>query len=201
MPEYWNHNTAFHPELVAAVPGPAARVLDIGCGDGLLLQKLATRAGYVVGIDPDEAAVDSARVRLAVTPGGAVVHGDFLDTEFDGERFDLITCVAALHHMPLTRALERMKGLLAPSGKLHIVGLAANKTPADYLAAAAMSIPVMVMSRIRRQSDYPGMVVAEPGESIAEIHAAASAILPGCLLRRRFHFRYSLTWTKPLVPR
>ncbi|WP_067852242.1 class I SAM-dependent methyltransferase [Nocardia shimofusensis] len=199
MSEYWNHNTAFHPELVAAVPGPGARVLDIGCGDGLLLQRLSARAGSVVGIDPDEAAVVSARSRLAKTPGAEVLHGDFLRTEFGESPFDLITCVAALHHMPLAPALERMEELLTPGGKLHIVGLSENKTIADHLAAAAMSVPVMVVSRIRRQSAYPGMVIAEPKESIDEIRTTASAILPGHRLRRRFHFRYSLTWTKPLV--
>ncbi|MBF6356410.1 class I SAM-dependent methyltransferase [Nocardia higoensis] len=200
MSAYWNHNTAFHPELVAAVPGPAARVLDIGCGDGLLLHRLSARAGSVVGIDPDEAAVISARSRLAKTPRAEVVHGDFLDTAFDGPPFDLITCVAALHHMPLAPALERMRELLGTGGTLHIVGLSENKTIADHLTAAAMSVPVMVVSRIRRESAYPGMVIAEPKESIDEIRSTASAILPGHRLRRRFHFRYTLTWRKPSVP-
>ncbi|MDT9727179.1 SAM-dependent methyltransferase, partial [Xylanibacillus composti] len=41
MKEYWNHNTAFHDELVAETKMRGGSVLDIGCGDGLLLQRLA----------------------------------------------------------------------------------------------------------------------------------------------------------------
>jgi 2-polyprenyl-3-methyl-5-hydroxy-6-metoxy-1,4-benzoquinol methylase len=36
MQSYWNHNTAFHDELVADAKVRGGRVLDIGCGDGLL---------------------------------------------------------------------------------------------------------------------------------------------------------------------
>jgi len=201
MSDYWNHNTAFHPELVAAVAGSSCRVLDIGCGDGLLIERLAASAEYVVGIDPDQAAVARAQQRLATTPNARVVHGGFLDpAALDSAPFDLITCVAALHHMPLAPALERMKDLLAPGGMLHIVGLAENKTAADYLTAAAMAFPVFVISRLRRQSAYPGMTTAEPRESIGEIRDTAATILPGHRLRRRFHFRYTLTWTKPAMP-
>ena len=197
MSEYWNHNTAFHPELVAAVPGPAARVLDIGCGDGLLLHKLSARAGHVAGVDSDEAAVAAARARLVAARNVEVRHSPFLAAEFGDGSFDLITCVATLHHMPLAPALERMRTLLAPGGQLRIVGLAENRTAIDYLAAAAMVLPVRLVGRIRRRSDYPGMVIAEPKESIGEIRAIASEVLPGHRLRRRAYYRYTLVWAKP----
>jgi len=107
MRDPWNHNTAYHPELLAAIAGPKGRVLDVGCGDGLLLQKLAMVAGHVTGIDPDASAVSRARARNAGTPHSRVIVGDLLDSsELDGQRFDLITCVAALHHMPLDAALN-----------------------------------------------------------------------------------------------
>ncbi len=51
--KYWNHNTAFHDELVKDAKIRGGRVLDIGCGDGLLLQRLAPFAQHVIGIDPD----------------------------------------------------------------------------------------------------------------------------------------------------
>jgi 2-polyprenyl-3-methyl-5-hydroxy-6-metoxy-1,4-benzoquinol methylase len=57
MQSYWNHNTAFHDELVADAKVRGGRVLDIGCGDGLLLQRLAPFAKQVVGIDPDAKAI------------------------------------------------------------------------------------------------------------------------------------------------
>ncbi|GAB03697.1 methyltransferase domain-containing protein [Gordonia amarae] len=66
--DYWNHNTAYHTELVASVASDATRVLDIGCGDGLLLQKLASTSRHITGIDPDAAALTSARERLSDHP-------------------------------------------------------------------------------------------------------------------------------------
>ncbi|MFV0407912.1 MAG: hypothetical protein ACK5LN_14010 [Propioniciclava sp.] len=47
MVDYWNHNTTYHAELLAAAPSSGGDVLDIGCGDGLFVKKLA-----VVGLQP-----------------------------------------------------------------------------------------------------------------------------------------------------
>lgn len=109
MDDYWNHNTAFHPELVAAASSRSCRVLDVGCGDGLLLQKLRASTDHVTGIDPDQAALERARARFADPSEADIVLGDLLSApELDERRFDLITCVAALHHLPLVPALDRM---------------------------------------------------------------------------------------------
>ncbi len=92
LTDYWNHNTAFHPEVLAAVPARGIDVLDIGCGDGILLQKLAPGAGRVTGIDLDASAISQAQKRLAGRPNSRAVVGDFLTAaEHDGQRFDLIT--------------------------------------------------------------------------------------------------------------
>ncbi|UVT25507.1 class I SAM-dependent methyltransferase [Rhodococcus pyridinivorans] len=138
MAEYWNHNTAYHSELLEAVPHRASRILDVGCGDGLLLQKFATKAASVTGIDPDPSAVARARARVSDTPHAHIIAGDVLTApELDGRHFDLITCVATLHHMPLVTALERLRELLTPGGRLRIVGLSANKTVSDWIVSGS----------------------------------------------------------------
>lgn len=196
--DYWNHNTAYHPELLAGVPAGDSEVLDVGCGDGLLLQKLAARAGRVTGIDPDPSAISLARTRLTDIPNAQVILGDFLTVpELDGQSFDLITCVATIHHMPLGPALERMKTLLRPGGRLHIVGLAANEGVLDWSISGILVLPVRLMSRLHGESGYAGMTSARPRESLADIRRVAGALLPGSRIRRRFYYRYALTWTKP----
>lgn len=198
MIDYWNHNTAYHREVLAAVPHRDSRVLDVGCGDGLLLQKLATKAAAVTGIDPDASAVSRARARIVTTANAHVFEGDVLtSSELDGKRFDLITCVATLHHMPLTAALERMRELLAPGGRLRVVGLSANKTVVDWIISGALVLPIRVMSKIHNESDYPGMATEQPQESLADIRRTAAMVLPGSRIRRRFYYRYTLDWTKP----
>jgi ubiquinone/menaquinone biosynthesis C-methylase UbiE len=198
MTDYWNHNTAYHPELLAAVPRPNGRVLDVGCGDGLLLKKLSTIAEHVTGIDPDESAVTTARARLAKTSNARIILGDVLESsELDGQQFGLITCVATLHHMPLAPALERMRELLAPGGELRVVGLSTNKTAGDWILSGLLLLPIRLMSKLRKESGYPGMTTAQPHESLSEIRRTATAVLPASRVRRRFYYRYTLAWSKP----
>lgn len=196
----WNHNSAYHPELLRAASEHGGRALDVGCGDGLLMSKLAATTGSVVGIDADERAVSRAVRRLAGTSNTEVLLGDFLDADQLADRsFDIITCVATLHHMPLVPALDRMQALLNPGGRLIVIGLSANTNAGDWLIAGAQVVPVRVLSMLHRESTYEGMTTTRPRESLAEIRATAPHILPGCRVRRRFWYRYSLTWTKPTV--
>lgn len=54
MSDYWNHNTAYHGWILCTAQRDDVRdVLDVGCGDGLLLQRLAPHVTTAVGIEPD----------------------------------------------------------------------------------------------------------------------------------------------------
>src|SRR5205807_1475151 len=103
---------------------------DVGCGEGMLARRMARLVPQVVGIDPDEASIGLARRQ---DPGGEIefICGDFLDQPFPPASFNMITSVAALHHMDASAALERMDQLLSPGGRLAIVGLARDRLPAD----------------------------------------------------------------------
>jgi 2-polyprenyl-3-methyl-5-hydroxy-6-metoxy-1,4-benzoquinol methylase len=197
MVDYWNHNIAFHAELLNAVPR-YGDVLDVGCGDGLLVEKLSAKSTRVIGLDPDPHAINRAQRRLANTPNSQVVLGSFLTApELEGRSFDLITCVATLHHMPLVAALEQMNAKLKPGGRLFIVGLSANKTAWDWIVSGVQVLPIRLLSTLRGESGYPGMTVARPSESLTEIRRISRTVLPGRRVRRRFWYRYTLIWTKP----
>lgn len=104
-------------------PGGAA--LDVGCGDGALLELLAEVCERVVGVESDPSAAQAAARRISGK--GRVIYGDFMDARmFEAERFDTVTCVACLHHMPLEAALSHMAELLGPGGRLLVIGLYAN---------------------------------------------------------------------------
>jgi SAM-dependent methyltransferase len=66
-------------------------------------------------------------------PGGKIglIRGDFRAHPFAPATFSMITSVAALHHMDARATLDRMSQLLAPGGRLAIVGLARSRLPAD----------------------------------------------------------------------
>lgn len=194
----WNHNSAYYPELVSDAALRGGFALDVGCGDGTLLELLAGVCEHVVGVEADPAAARTAAGRVAGS--GTVVCGDFMATQdFAPESFDTITCVACLHHMPLETALVRMAELLRPGGRLLVVGLSANRTVADWLLSALMVVPARVSGWLHHEGTYQGMRVARPRESLGEIRAVAGERLPGALVRRRLYWRYSLEWTKPFT--
>ncbi|WP_019549333.1 class I SAM-dependent methyltransferase [Streptomyces sulphureus] len=199
---YWNHNAAYHPELCAIAAEQGGRVLDIGCGDGLLMERLSPHVREVVGVDADPCALEVARERLSEVPNCQVVQGDFLEATESGDApwqpgFDTVLCVASLHHMPLRPALRRAAGLLAPGGRLCVVGLAARRSPLDVLVAALSVLPIRFMGLVHREARDVGVVVAEPYESLDEIRRTAAELLPGSRVRRRLYYRYSLNWAKP----
>lgn len=150
METYWNHNSAFHEELVANAKARGGQVLDIGCGEGLLLQRLAPIAHQVVGIEPDPAALARAQKRLSSTPNATLINEDFLAMPVPSseERYSTVTCVATLHHMELRAALSKMRQVLAPGGQLLVVGLAANKSIMDFVVSGLLVLPIRVMDRL-----------------------------------------------------
>jgi SAM-dependent methyltransferase len=92
-----------------AAVSPAARVLDVGCGAGLLLRDLAG-AGFtnLTGVDPFIAA------DIDLSPAGRIRKGTLAD--ISGE-FDLIMLHHSLEHIPEQRAtLARIFERLAPGG-------------------------------------------------------------------------------------
>jgi len=195
---YWNHNVAFHQELVEDAARRGGRVLDIGCGEGLLLEKLAACVGEVVGIDPDEGAVLRARKRLISVENASVIAGDFMGMPVPREedKFQTITCVATLHHMELEAALRHVSSFLAPGGKLLVVGLAADKSAADLLFAGLVIIPIRIMDKAHGGVQEIDVRIAEPRETLSEIRRVAQRVLTGAKIRRRFYYRYTLSWVK-----
>lgn len=195
---FWNHNTHYHRLVPRVAPPPWHRVLDVGCGEGLLTRRLAPGAsGEVVGVDVSleqvrraEAAADSPRLRY--------VAGDVLAADL-GAPFDLVTCIATLHHLPLRAGLERLRALTAPGGTLVVVGLANPSSPGD-LAMGALGLPVSRWARRRRGGWDAGVPLADPTTTLGEIRAAARDLLPGARIRRHVYWRYSLVWSAAAPP-
>ena len=197
--DYWNHNTAFHQEVVRDAGRRGGRALDVGCGEGLLCARLAGVCREVIGIDSDERALARARRRLERTPKARVLARDIMDPDLPVRlgAFETVTCVAVLHHLPLEEGLAALGALVAPGGRLIVIGLAADKSPWDWIVSGLSVLPIRVMSAWHRETRDIGVATTRARESLGEIRAAASRILPGARLRRRFYYRYSLVWDRP----
>ena len=205
----WNHNEHFHGWVLHNLPARRRAAVDVGCGTGVLAGKLAPHFAHVTGIDADEGMSSAARARLADDPRVSVMRSRF--DEFAGatgeSEVDLITMVAVLHHLDLGDTLARIPGLLAPGGRLLVVGLAKADSAADAVVDLISSAANPVMGVIKhprpaRHPDpatdgHPVMPIRDPATTLAEIAAAARASLPGATIRRRLWFRYTLRWDKP----
>ena len=92
----------------------ATRLLDIGCGEGQLARRLATRGVSVVGVDPT-----AGQLRAAVTRGGGVryVRGAAEALPFAGGTFDAAVICLTLEHLdPFEPAVHEVARILAPGG-------------------------------------------------------------------------------------
>lgn len=191
----WNHNTHFHSLAVRAV-SPGTTALDVGCGEGLLTRELrAAGAARVIGVDLAPEMVSQARERAALDPALEYRVADLLTMPVT-ERFDLVTCVATLHHVDLVAGLEHLRDLTAPGGRLVVVGLARSSGPRDVALALATLVVDPIVKAVRGYWEHPAPV-ADPEHSYAEIASTARRVLPGARFRRRLYYRYSLEWTAP----
>jgi SAM-dependent methyltransferase len=97
--EDYQANAAFVPALGSDVlallaPAPGERILDLGCGDGALTDRIRQAGADVLGLEPDPSMRAAAEAR-----GLAVMDGDGQALPFEGE-FDAVFTNAALHWMP-----------------------------------------------------------------------------------------------------
>lgn len=196
----WDHNAHYHEILLRHIPPGAKRALDIGCGCGRFAIRIAAQVPQVVAIDRDSQMIRAAR---AASPTAAVryVEADVMDAKLPVAGFDFVSCIAALHHMPLQPALERLASLVAPGGVLVVLGLYRLTTPFDYAYTSltgAIDLGIGVV-RHRTQPDTKGSgaSVVDPHESLREIRAATDAVLPGAKIRRHMYYRYSLVYSRP----
>lgn len=108
--------------------GPVGNVLDFGCGSGVLLPFLATRAQYVLAADIDMEPLSRMRGALALPES---VHTFDTSTTalstLPPHSFDLITALDVLEHVDdLPATLDTLLSLLKPGGKLIVSGPTEN---------------------------------------------------------------------------
>jgi ubiquinone/menaquinone biosynthesis C-methylase UbiE len=196
---YWNHNVHYQPVILRAVPPRCGPALDVGCGDGLLACLLAEHCTEVTGIDRDDRMIALARERApAQAHSGHVtfVAADFLAYPLADASFDFVCANTSLHHMDFAAALTAMARVLRPGGRLAVIGLASDGSPADFVASAA-GVPVNLFYRAVYHEGHSGAPIKTPDMTWGQVRATAKTLLPDVLYRRHLLWRYSLLWRKP----
>lgn len=112
------------------------RILDVGCGGGILCEALALRGANVTGIDMGEAPL--AVARLHSLESGVKINYRQSTAEDMAEdhpgQFDIVTCLEMLEHVPDPESVvSACAQLVKPGGHLYFSTI--NRNPKSYLFA------------------------------------------------------------------
>jgi len=143
---WWDPHSEFRPlhelnplrlDYIDQAAGLAGkRVLDVGCGGGILAEGMASRGARVTGIDLGEMPLRVAELHTLET--GVEVHYRRISAEALAAEapasFDLVTCMEMLEHVPDPGSIiAACAQLVKPGGEIFFSTL--NRNPKSYLLA------------------------------------------------------------------
>lgn len=153
---WWDPNSEFKPLhdinplrldwIDQAIGLAGKRILDVGCGGGLLSEGMAVRGANVTGIDLSEKPLGVARLHL-LESGQKVdyrkISVEHLADEMPGA-FDAVTCLEMLEHVPNpSSVINACARLVKPGGQVFLSTL--NRNPKSYLFAVVGAEYIMNM--------------------------------------------------------
>jgi SAM-dependent methyltransferase len=114
-------DAAFYHErrrlVVAFLEGVDGRLLDAGCGPGVMADVLLSRGFEYDGIDRSEAMIATARERYLDDPRPRFQVADIQDLPFDADSFDVVLALGVLEYISnLEQAMDEIVRVLRPHG-------------------------------------------------------------------------------------
>lgn len=121
-------------------------ILDVGCGGGRTIQKLArlASAGKVYGIDYSEGSVATSKATnaLAIEAGKVEIwHGSVSQLPYDESMFDVVTAFETIYYWPdLIKDMQQVLHVLKPGGTAAVVVESHKKSRFDTLERPVMRL-------------------------------------------------------------
>lgn len=138
------------------------RVLDVGCGGGILCEAMAKVGAQVTGIDAEREAIKIAKDHAQENQLAIEYHCTPIE-EFENKSFDAVTCMEMLEHVQNPAlVLEHCKRVLKPNGFLFLSTI--NRTIKAY--ASAIIAAEYILNILPKQThDYKKFL--KPSELVA----------------------------------
>jgi SAM-dependent methyltransferase len=165
---------------------------------------MAARGLRVTAIDLSPEMIGLARRRTPGALGVTYRAADFMDDARPLGRHDVVVAVNALHHLPLDRAVARMRALVAPGGAVLIQDVLSRPGLRYLLWNLAGGVERLVgrLARARALDAEVAALYEEHGRGETyltpdEARAAYAARLPGARVLHHAGWRYSVVWRAP----
>lgn len=119
------------------------KVLDVGCGGGLMAEPMAREGAKVTGLDASPEAIEAARAHAKLSRLSIAYQvGTAEALAATGARFDLITALEIVEHVAdLPAFVATLAGMVKPGGRIVFATL--NKTKLSFLLAVVAAEYVM----------------------------------------------------------
>jgi SAM-dependent methyltransferase len=94
------------------------RALELGCGTGVFLRRVASSGASIRGIDLTSELLTQARAQLCDFPNVSLDRGNAEQLPYRSDRFDAVYGSSILHHLDLEAALAEAFRVLRPGGRV-----------------------------------------------------------------------------------
>ncbi len=98
--------------------GPGRRALELGCGTGIFLERVAASGAAIVGLDLSEDLLAKARARMRPFQNVVLARGNAEALPYPEASFDVVYGSSVLHHLDLDAALREARRVLRPGGRI-----------------------------------------------------------------------------------
>lgn len=153
-----------------AFAGPGRKILDVGCGPGILSEAMAMLGAEVTGMDLTAEMIKRAKARCTGMAGVTFIEGDAENLPFEDGAFDSAAARLTIHHFTKPKTvLREIRRILKPGGRLTVVDIT---SPADTREAQLHNALETLRdpSHVRAYSELDlSALISETGFSIVDM--------------------------------